>query len=577
MPPLRVNCYSGTHTVLVCRQRWTNLRSWPPRRGEGGRISAVPVTSVTLVAQPVRSSVWAAAAETWLVFLVFFLHAGWVPPDVNEAHYLAKAKHFWDPQWCPADPFLESADAHWVFQASVGWLTALLPLPHAAWMGRVATWFLLAAGWRALSHAVVPMRGYAVLAAALAVGLWSRCHVAGEWVVGGVEAKGVAYGLVFIGLRALVAGRWGWVWPLFGAASAFHVLVGGWSVVAAGIAWLLVGVDDRPRLRSLSGPLAAGLILALPGIVPALWLNRGADPVLVGQAYTIHVFHRLAHHLVPHEFPLVFVVRYLVLLAIWCGLSWCLRRRSAAYRRLAAYVAGAVLIAAAGLVIDVWTYANPYWASLWLRFYWFRLADAMLPVGVVLAVGVLAHSWQQPRPVAAAWLLVLLICLGTVSMADHVLRRRQDLRPGATLQERMYDQAGSRDAWAVYSDWRDVCEWIRATTASDALFLTPSGQQTFKWYAQRSEWVTWKDAPQDAAGLHTWWQRYRQLRALESLQPGDGQHTQRLLALVQGQHIAYVVALCAATHADLGLPLVYANRAFAVYALPRAGGRRSGS
>lgn len=34
-----------------------------------------------------------ALADVALIFLLFFLHAGWSPPDVNEAHYLAKAKH----------------------------------------------------------------------------------------------------------------------------------------------------------------------------------------------------------------------------------------------------------------------------------------------------------------------------------------------------------------------------------------------------------------------------------------------------------------------------------------------------
>ena len=69
--------------------------------------------------------------------------------------------------------------------------------------------------------------------------------MAGEWVIGGVEAKGFAYVLVFLGLEALAANRWNRVWLLLGAASAFHVLVGGWAAVAAGLAWLLTG-SDRP-------------------------------------------------------------------------------------------------------------------------------------------------------------------------------------------------------------------------------------------------------------------------------------------------------------------------------------------
>ena len=57
--------------------------------------------------------------------------------------------------------------------------------------------------------------------------------MAGEWMIGGLEAKGLAYVFVLLALGALARGRWRAVWPLLGAASAFHVLVGGWSVVAA--------------------------------------------------------------------------------------------------------------------------------------------------------------------------------------------------------------------------------------------------------------------------------------------------------------------------------------------------------
>ena len=69
----------------------------------------------------------------------------------------------------------------------------------------------------------------------LFVGLMDRCQMAGEWVVGGVEAKGIAYVLVFLGLDSLVRDRWNRALLLFGAAAAFHVLVGGWTAVAAGI------------------------------------------------------------------------------------------------------------------------------------------------------------------------------------------------------------------------------------------------------------------------------------------------------------------------------------------------------
>ena len=54
---------------------------------------------------------------------------------------------------------------------------------------------------------------------------------------------------------------------------------------------------------------------------------------------------------------------------------------------------------------------------------------------------------------------------------------------------------------------RDSCDWIKNNTPADARFITPDQQQTFKWYAHRSEVVNWKDVPQDAEAMVDWSQR----------------------------------------------------------------------
>src|SRR5205823_738056 len=104
---------------------------------------------------------------------------------------LAKAKHYWDPSWCPSDFFQNTADAHQVFNWTFGWLTLWLPLPAVAWMGRTITWCLLAWSWRQLSFALVPRPMFALISAGLFLAFNQRCQMAGEWVVGGFEAKSV--------------------------------------------------------------------------------------------------------------------------------------------------------------------------------------------------------------------------------------------------------------------------------------------------------------------------------------------------------------------------------------------------
>jgi len=237
--------------------------------------------------------------EIALIFLVFFVHGGAPTPHLNETYYLTKAKHYWAPEWCAGDMFLESADAHLVFYWTVGWLAEFFSLPTVAWIGRVAAWGLLAWSWQRLSSRVTRQPLAAVLSAALMVWLVGEMNFAGEWVVGGVEGKCFAYACVFAALTPLAEGRWRRAWPWFGLAGAFHVLVGGWSAMAAALVWLLERREERPSLAAMLPSLVVGLALALPGIVPALELTSGVSPEVRREASQIYVFDRLAHHLAP--------------------------------------------------------------------------------------------------------------------------------------------------------------------------------------------------------------------------------------------------------------------------------------
>src|SRR5262245_56127543 len=128
-------------------------------------------------------------AEGVVILLVFFVVAGDPPPLVNVPHYLCRLKPLWNPDWCAGDLFLESTDTQVAFIWTFGWLTRWLSLSATAWIGRIVAWTLLAWAWQRLSWRLVPRHLAAVLSAALFVVLTATAHLAGEWVVGGVEAK----------------------------------------------------------------------------------------------------------------------------------------------------------------------------------------------------------------------------------------------------------------------------------------------------------------------------------------------------------------------------------------------------
>lgn len=502
--------------------------------------------------------------EWGLIFAIFIWHAAWPVPDTNEPDYVGKAFHYWNPQWGAGDVFLESANPHLLFYLTFGPLTQLFSLTVATWLGRLITWGLLAAGWLYLSRGMLQQRWWSVLSAGLFVTLTVHAHVAGEWVVGGCEPKGFAYVLLLFGLGQLIRGRWNVALALLGGAASFHVLVGGWSVVALAGAWLFSG-KHRPALRSLLPGLAIGGLLALVGVVPALVMNEGLSAELRAQANIIYVYYRLPHHLVPSAFGWLFWARGIALVLVWLTFV-CMMRGGEKQRVLSGFVGGAIAIALAGVMITVLTpFGSAVQASL-LRWYWFRLADAVVPLGVALLATALAVQLAQRRPGwGIAWSGMLIVACG-LHLAEYLPYRLAPSRPRADAVGRIEN----------FTDWLATCEWVREHTPTEALFITPRLNQTFKWRTGRAEVATWKDLPQDATAILLWWER---MLTLHTERTADGQlvwryrlstlPTEQVIALGEQMQADYLLT---ERFPRLELPLEYQNNTYAVYRLPQAGG-----
>lgn len=321
-----------------------------PEPNDGAALSSAPNS-------PLASdfaSTWRRWAQTLvevsLVFGVFFAYGAWPIPDVNEQYYVGKAIHFWNPEWLAADPFLNTPDSHWLFYAAFGTLSFFFSQNALVWAGRILIWALTACAWVRLSRALIPRRWVAPLTAAAFAFYLESFHMAGEWIFGGVEGKGFAFPFVFWGLACFVEGKYNRAWILYGIGAAFHVLVGGWAVVASLGAWALAahfdfnatlknggasggengetsaklsfGVRLNRRLRgfgaafwkTLPGLLVGGAI-SLIGVIPALKLDAGATADVLARSREIYVFERLAHHLVASSLPWTFLLRFSLLTA----------------------------------------------------------------------------------------------------------------------------------------------------------------------------------------------------------------------------------------------------------------------
>jgi hypothetical protein len=464
-----------------------------------------------------------SAGEILAIFLVFAATAAWPVPDLNEAVYLAKARHAADPTWAAGDFFLETPDAHGVFYVLFGPVAAALPLEQAAWLGRLLGWLALAAGFR---HAVVPLltgpglRAAAarIVAAAIFALATRTTTAAGEWVLGGCEAKVFAWAAVLAGVGEIARGRFAGAVLCCGAATALHPIVGGWGLVAACASrcgeWLRVLGHPRPGIRSEEEGstsrgggglviaallIVSGLTLAVSGVVPALGLSAGVDVADKAAAVRTYVAERLPHHLRPFTFAEPLVARHLLAILVWWLLTR-LEQPTAARRRVHRFTLAALGIALAGWLLACLEPLAPASVLGLLRFYWFRLADIMVPFSLaVTAAAVWADDAACERLLPGRGRLVQAGLLLLLAL-DLAAQRSHWPLPGASVTPRA-------DVHVNAKDWPDICDWVAVHTPPGSRFLTPRGAASFTWRTGRPEVVSWKNSPQDAASLVEWRRR----------------------------------------------------------------------
>lgn len=444
-----------------------------------------------------------AALHFVFVLLLIYSFSRIPIPGVNEPHYLCKAKHFWNPQWCAGDLFLESSNPHYVFYVTFGWLTQFFRLETVAVIGRCVGLIPLAIGWQLLASRLTGRNIAGPLSVGLFLVLQAAGNWSGEWLVGGIESKVVAYGFLFWAMAQVLEFKIRSSALLAGLAISFHPVVGVWGAIIAAMATLLFILNQRKSIDwSLVPPLQHWCVAAVfmcltaaPGLVTAAQAVFEGDADSTRIANLLQVGHRLAHHLDPLKFPKEAYRYFTLLLFIWFLLNVNQKATNQSIWWNRAMLAS-LFIAGCGIII-AWgprplkEMPGYQWRISALKFYPFRLSDTLVPYTVALwAAERLASVWNRRKSIATTTFIVLPVLLLWISL----------LIPGS-------DKAPSRMSASKRSNWVKTCHWIKSQTEADDLVYSFENQWAVKWFCERPEYVNFKDCPQDAESIIEWNQR----------------------------------------------------------------------
>lgn len=416
--------------------------------------------------------------------------------------------------------------------------------------------------------------------------------VSNEWYAGGLEAKALAYGLVFCAIAPMLHARYLWTALLLGIATSFHVLAGGYAMLVTSLYLLLRKTAYFNSWQRVVFPIllyAAGAICAMPAVFAQLTSSAetGSLPASFIPSSFIYVFIRLPHHLNPAVWPerwWLSLVFYLSALTI----SWVVINResvvrpdalpqnasvatsvqiTSAHRELYEFALIAMLPFAAGLLISTFDTTG----SL-LQYYPFRFSDMILPFSTCLLFAVALQrsadnrqTWR--RPILFGMMAVIAICL--VFETQNLPQKISDLRQFPALP----------------AEKQELYRWVKNNTDTDDLLVTsPAEMEDFSWITERSTTAKLKLLPQTSDGITEWYERLGELsgseqqswqevafteqadvfnRVLEALSEGyTSLNKQQINALMKKYRADYFVT---SAEAKQPLPTAFENEAYVVY------------
>lgn len=427
----------------------------------------------------------------------------------NHVGLLPVVRRLLDPNYLPGDFNLSlRLFHHRVFAYLLAGLSMLLGEARAIIALHVAGAALLSSAvWFLCRTLGLSRLAFLVVGLFLATGfLWTGLGLEENDFVGNAEVQPplFAHAFVLLATAFLLRGRYRAAAVCAGLAVLFHLQIG---VIATAIIAPFYAV----RLREFGGRELARLAVCylLPASLALLHLLAMLQRGLLrpaASAYSLAYYIDFRH---PHHFALMsaqhacWVAAHVLLqAALWFWL-WRARREEA--RRIGVLLTMSLMLVLLALAhfTDYYLIKNDKFANLQA----IRLSPLITVFGALCLVWLL-NQWLREKTTrqwlaAAANIVLLLLAAGWgVRVAT---REEPDFYFGVRHYNNPAVLTGQRKRWV------ELCNWIKANTPPDAVFLTPPANEGFTVLTDRSNIVEFKINPDGALRMNEWFERLKDL------------------------------------------------------------------
>lgn len=510
----------------------------------------------------------------------------------NEVGKLMLAKQFISSDWLANDWYLSQPQKYQeLFQIFFGKSILEIGFLATSIIGRLLSYSLISLGLVLIAKEI-KLR---LLGLFSATTLFLLSHqgvaIAGEWMIGGLETKGFAYGLILIAIWLAMKQQYIWMVASLGVATSLHILVGGYATLTF-IPWLLWKAWQANLLNIDFFKYYAKIIflcLFIYGLTSLFatvtLLNSLSETVAIPnselQATYIYTFLRNSHHLTPTlwakiRFP---IIGFYLFIFYWCwqqtkqeklstnqnlNLEFKGKKNRLLFLELTFF---SLIPLFFGLGISLFDTQGKI-----LQYYPFRFGSLMLALSTLLLPAYFIQSFFDNSTFSKI-IKKRLITLVLVSLAIfHSFTLTNFVKSAIALKKFPIGVEENNQAS------QEIFDWIQDNTNKEDIIISSPGRYIgFNWMTNRATIAKFKLVPPTETQIIEWYRRLNDLAgypenyvwpktgfamADELHQGYQNLSTAQVKLLMHKYHAQYFFDT---KNHELKLPIIYENNRYRLY------------